>query len=420
MRRRHRRSINRREFFARTAMGAVGAGVAFGAPRTLLAAEHKPKRITNNGMVYRRLGRTELMVSEISVGGSPSPQPSIFTVALDRGVNFCDSSASYGRGEGERTIGQVVKGRRDKVIISTKFHPGRFDDKKAQSIAAVEAAMERLQSDYIDIMCIHGGEPDTCLNDDVVAAFEQLKKDGKIRFAGLSCHGDPANALPPIIESGHYDVVLLALNRFSGARVTEDDVNAGKVYDNWLEDSGLQGVLDLAVKHDVGLVAMKSMAGGKLQNLQKWQVGETTLPQAKLKWILDREQLSSVLSELLSFDILKENLAVVGTTLTAAEAAMLRDHVLERSAHVCRMCGACLRACPANVPIPDIMRCLVYYDEHGKVQRARRGYRRRVSAATYASCGSCAEDALRPHCMRACPHGLDIKRKLAYAHSILA
>jgi hypothetical protein len=410
--------MQRREFLVRSAMGAVGAGIAVGAagiPPTLLAQEQtKPKRIRKNGMVYRRLGRTELMVSEISVGGSPSPQPSIFTVALDRGVNYCDSSASYGRGEGERAIGQVVKGRRDKVIISTKLHPQRSDPNlKAKSIEAVEAALGRLQSDYIDIMCVHGGGPDICLNDEVVAAFEQLKKDGKIRFTGVSNHSDPSNVLPPIIESGHYDVVLLALNPFSGSRVGAD-AQADEVHADWLKESGRQGVLDLAMQHDVGIVTMKSMAGGALQNLEKYKTGETTLPQAKLKWVLDREEVSSVLSELLSFDILEENLAVVGTTLTAAEQAMLREHVLSKSADVCRMCAACRRACPAGVPIPDILRYVMYHDEHGKVQRARRSYRRRVSATTFAACAGC--DA----CIRACPHGLDIKAKLAYAHRILA
>ncbi|MGD8239999.1 MAG: aldo/keto reductase [Armatimonadota bacterium] len=415
------RALDRREFLARGAMGAVALG-ASGVPSTLWAQEEtKPKRITKNGMVYRRLGRTELMVSEISVGGSPSPEPSIFTVALDRGVNYCDSSASYGRGEGERTIGQVIKDRRDQVIVSTKFHPQRFDENiKAQSIEAVEAALERLQSDYIDIMCVHNGSAETCLNDDVLAAFQQLKEDGKIRFVGLSCHDDPANNLPPIIESGHYDVVLLALNPFTRDRLGANE-QADELHDDWLKDSGRQPVLDLAMEHDVGIVAMKSMAGGAMQNLEKWQAGEatpgaspTTLPQAKLKWVLDREEVSSCLSELLSFDILKENLAVVGTTLTAEEQAMLREHVLQMSAHVCRMCGTCRRACPANVPIPDILRCVMYHDEHGKVHRARRSYRRRVSATTYASCGDCGA------CARACPHNLDIKRKLAYAHSILA
>lgn len=419
MSKRQRRAMGRREFIARSAMGAVGAGIAVGAAGvhgTLLAAEEtKPKRISKGGMVYRRLGRTELMVSEIGMGGSPSPDPSVFTVALDRGVNYMDSSSGYMRGNGERNIGVVVKGRRDKCVISTKFHPGRFDENvKAKCIEAVEAALERLQTDYIDIMCVHGGGPDTCLNDEVVAAFEQLKNDGKIRFTGVSNHKDPVNVLPPIIRSGHYDVVLLALSRFSGTKVTEQDVKAGKVYDNWLQDSGLQSVLDLAAEHDVGLVAMKSMAGGARQNVEQYQVGDTTLPQAKLKWVLDREGVASCLSELLSFDILKENLAIVGTTLTAEEQAMLREHVLAKSADVCRMCGACQHACPANVPIPDILRCVMYHDEHGKLQRARRSYRRRVSAGTFAGCAGC--DA----CIRACPHGLDIKAKLAYAHSILA
>jgi predicted aldo/keto reductase-like oxidoreductase len=421
MGKRHTRPMDRRQFLARGTLGTLGAGMtlsAAGGVGALLAAqEPKPKRIRKDGMVYRRLGRTELMVSELGMGGSPNPEPPIFTVAVDRGVNYTDSSAGYSRGNSERNIGAVVKGRRDKVVISTKFHPHRFeDDVTAKCIEATEAALERIQTDYIDIMCVHGASDPQhpCLNDEVLAAFEQLKKDGKIRFVGVSNHKDPANVLPPIIESGHYDVVLLAFNAFSGTKVTPEDIKAGKVYDNWLEDSGLQRVLDLAMQHDVGLVAMKSRAGGDRQSLEGYKVGETTLMQAKLKWILSHEAVASVLSEMLNFDILKENLAAAGTTLTAQEQAMLREHVLANSADVCRMCATCVRACPRNVPIPDILRYVMYHDEHGKVQRARRSYRRRVSAGTFASCSGC--DA----CVRACPHRLDIKAKLAYAHSILA
>ncbi len=414
------RKINRREFLGQGLAGAIGVGVALGSSGAgspaWAAEENAAKRLRKGGMVYRRLGRTELMVSELGLGGSPSPPPPVFSAALDRGVNFVDSSAVYGRGQGERNIGRMIKGRRDKVIVCTKFHPYRFQtDVKAQSVKAVEDALERLQTDYIDIICVHGASaPEQCLNDDVLAAFAQLKQEGKVRFTGLSNHSDPAHVLPPIIESGHYDVILLALSVFSGTRVTRADVKAGKVYDNWLADSGLQAVLDLAQERDVGIVAMKTMAGGARQKLAKYQVGETTLPQAKLKWALSREAVACALSEMLNFDILDENLAVVGTTLSANEQTMLRQHILDRSADVCRMCGTCLRACPAGVPILDILRYITYHDEHGKIRHARQSYRRHVSAHTFAACADC--DA----CRRACPHGLDIPAKLRYARSVLA
>jgi predicted aldo/keto reductase-like oxidoreductase len=350
-------------------------------------------------MVYRRLGRTNLMVSELAVGGSPNPEPAIFTEALDRGMNFVDSSAGYAGGE-ER-IGEVTEGRRDQVIISTKCHPYRMADPTAGIIAACETALGKLRTDYIDVWCIHGvGAPEHFLADPIQTAFAQLKEQGKIRFAGVSCHTDPVRVLIPLLESGKLDVAIFAFNVFSGSTVKPEDVKAGHVYDNWLADSGLQSVLDSAKQHDVGVVVMKTMAGGALQKLDAQQADGSTLAQAKLKWVLSQDAVSAALSEVLSYKILDENLGAVGKTLTPRDEAMLRDHVRERSASVCRMCGACQRACPANVPIPDLLRCLTYRDVHGKPEYARQVYREITAAGALPPCGDCTA------CTQACPHGV--------------
>jgi predicted aldo/keto reductase-like oxidoreductase len=423
--------MNRREFIKQSAVGAMGAGLALSDLGTSgsagAAAEQKVKRIRKGGMVYRRLGRTELMVSEMALGGSPPPDLPVFRAALERGVNYMDSSTSYGTSE--RLIGQAVKVRRDQVIISTKFHARRAQTEgKKALIQQAENSLKQLETDYVDLLLSHGvGSSEEYLNEEVQAAFAQLKQEGKIRFTGVSNHFDPANVLPPIIKSGHCDVVLLAFNVFSGTTVKPEDVKAGRVYDHWLEDSGLQQVLDLAQAHDVGLVAMKTMAGGKLQNLEKYQVGETTLPQARLKWVLDHEAIACALSEMLSFAILDENLAVVGQTLTAQERAMLHEYVRAVSADVCRMCGACVAACPHRRPIPDLLRQVAYHDQYGRPAEARRAYRSLLAEPLRA--GTEARGAgtePRPYCTdcrecdRACPHGLPLRAKLRDAYERLA
>jgi predicted aldo/keto reductase-like oxidoreductase len=417
MTRSDRSPINRREFVKRTALGAIGTGVALGAGSLAPGQEGAPEAadqpVRKGDMVYRRLGRTNLMVSELAVGGSPSPDPAVFTDALDRGMNLVDTSAAYSGGE-ER-IGEVVAGRREQVVISTKCHPHRMEDPKNQVVAACETALGKLKTDYLDIWCVHGvGNPELFLNEEVQAAFAQLREQGKIRFAGVSCHSDPANILPPLIQSGKLDVVLLAFNVFSGTTVTNEDVKAGKVYENWLADSGLQGVLDLAKQNDIGVVAMKTMAGGARQKLDEYQTGDTTLAQAKIKWVLSHEAVAAALSEVLSYEILEENLGAVGQSLTPEDQAMLYDHVRERSASVCRMCGTCQRACPANVPIPDILRCITYRDLHRKPEYAQAVYRQSVSGDLLAGCGDCSL------CAQTCPHGLDIAGQLRYAHGVFA
>jgi len=405
---------SRREFVRRSAFGAIGAGLTLGSGALVLAQDTPKPRIEKRGdMVYRRLGRTELMVSELSVGGSPSPEPAIFTEALDRGMNYVDTSAGYANGE--EAIGEVTEGRRDSVIISTKCHPYRMEDVTAGIVAACETALGKLRTDHIDIWCIHGVPgPEWFLRDDVQAAYEQLRQQGKIRFAGVSCHSDPVRVLIPLFESGKLDVAIMALNVFSGNTVNPDDVKAGKVYDNWLADSGLQSVLDSAKQHDVGLVVMKTMAGGALQKLDAYQADGSTLAQTKLKWVLSHDAVASALSEVLSYEILDENLKAVGKTLTVEDQAMLRDHVREMSASVCRMCGACQRACPAKLPIPDLLRCVTYHDVHRKPAYARQVYREITAAGPLPSCGDCTA------CAQACPHGVAGPGRIRQARSLFA
>ena len=404
--------ISRRSFVRRTAIGAAGAGLGLGAGATVFGQDAPPPvKIERKGdMVYRRLGRTELMVSELSVGGSPSPDPAIFSEALDRGINLMDSSFMYGNGE--EVIGEVAEGRRDEVVICTKCGPYKAEDPKTAIIEACDKALGRLNTDHIDIWCLHGcGDPDFFLSEGVQAAYEQLRQDGKIRFTGISTH-NPTSTAPPLIESGKLDVLLLPFNMFAGNTVKREDVKAGKVYENWLEDSGLAGVLALARLHDIGVVAMKTMAGGASQNVEAYQTGETTLAQAKIKWVLSHEAVASALSEVLTYEILEENLGVVGQTLEAGEQAMLLDHVREMSASVCRMCGACQVACPRNVPIPDVLRSVTYHDVHGKPAQARATYREVAAGHLTAGCGDCTL------CAQACPHGLDIPGRLRRAERV--
>jgi len=404
--------MDRREFVRRSAFGALGAGLAAETLGHALGQQEAPPAspVRRGEMVYRRLGRTNLMVSELGVGGSPNPEPAVFAQALDRGMNLVDSSEAY-PGSEER-IAQVVAGRRDQVVICTKCYVPREEDVTGAIVAACEAALGRLKTDHIDIWCLHGlGDAAPFLTDEARAAFAQLGAAGKIRFAGASCHSTTAAA--ELVGSGAADVVLLALNVFSGNTVRKADVDAGKVYDNWLADSGLQAVLDQARAQDVGLIAIKTMAGGALQKLDAYQPAGTTLAQAKLKWVLSQPAISAALSEVLSYDILEENLGAVGQTLTPQEQALLEEHVRRESARVCRMCRACEQVCPAHLPIPDIVRAVTYHDRQGKYARARTSYRRHLAASGRPRCTSCGA------CARACPHGLRLPTVVQYAERVL-
>lgn len=149
-------------------------------------------------MQYRKLGSSDLMVSEISFGcmslESDHDQNSILLrKAYDSGINFFDTADLYDKGRNEESVGKALKPIRDQVIIATKVGNEWREDgtgwdwnpRKEYIISAVEDSLRRLQTDYIDLYQLHGGTIDDPTYE-AIEAFELLKKQGKVREYGIS------------------------------------------------------------------------------------------------------------------------------------------------------------------------------------------------------------------------------------------
>ena len=106
--------------------------------------------------------------------------------AVDAGVNLFDTAEMYGAGESERVLGRALKGKRDKVLIASKVSPANCSPDKL--VAACEASLLRLQTDYLDLYQVHWPPRDTPF-DEVHAALERLRDAGKIREMGVSNFG---------------------------------------------------------------------------------------------------------------------------------------------------------------------------------------------------------------------------------------
>ena len=270
--------------------------------------------------------------------------------------------------------------------------------------------MKRLDTDYADILLFHGAnDTEWVTHEEVLSAFETLKKAGKVRFTGVSCHRNPVEVLTAAIESGHYDMITVGYNAHSGEEPEE-----GKRYENFLKFSGVEKVIALAESKDVGVVAMKAMAGGERQNLEKYSTEGVSLPQAKLKWVLENKAVSAAITEMVSFEILEENLAVCGVEMTEEEREVLNHWRRETSGDYCRMCGACRPACDQNIAIPEILRYAAYHDGYGKRRFARAAYKSLSKGNSFAACIHCGR------CEARCPYGLPITRKLEYTHRLLS
>jgi predicted aldo/keto reductase-like oxidoreductase len=400
----------RRRFMRNILFGAFSTSLA--SARHLSGEEKQSYRLKKGQMFYRRLGRTNLLISEISLGGSPLPAIPILYQAIERGVNYIDSSHTYSNGNSERQIGLILKEfGRDKVYVGTKFHlRGNWSEKSI--INTVNGSLRRLDTDYMDVCLIHGVADEKHLTDErVVGAFEKLKKQGKYRFRGFSCHSNHHKVVKEAVDCGYYDMIQLAYNVFD-IQETKDD---GKVYDDYLGQSGIRRLLALAKSKDVGIIAMKTLkVGGKRQNLEKYRTGGTTIYQAMLKWALENKNLTSAVIEMLTWEQLEEDLGVIGKPLSEMERKNLFRYVAENSEDYCHMCGECQANCPSRIKTTSILRYLTYHENYEKIGMAKKAYSRLKQVQTAAACQDCGE------CERVCPYGISIRKRIREAHTVLS
>jgi aryl-alcohol dehydrogenase-like predicted oxidoreductase len=152
-------------------------------------------------MIYRDLGRTGVKVSPLTLGammfggwGNPDHDDCtrIIHAALDAGINVIDTADVYSRGESEVIVGKALQGRRDEVVLATKFHgamddvdPNQQGNSRRWIIREVEHSLRRLQTDHIDLYQVHrpGSGADI---DETLGALSDLVHQGKIRYLGTS------------------------------------------------------------------------------------------------------------------------------------------------------------------------------------------------------------------------------------------
>ncbi len=153
-------------------------------------------------MEYRSLGRTGVMVSPLCLGAMNFGEPTsaeeslrIINRALEAGINFIDTADVYQRGESERIVGRALKenGKRDQVVLATKVHGGMGDgpndrgDSRYHIMRACEDSLRRLRTDRIDLYQLHR-PPLTIPQDEVLRAFDDLVRAGKVVYIGCSTH----------------------------------------------------------------------------------------------------------------------------------------------------------------------------------------------------------------------------------------
>ncbi len=349
---------------------------------------------------YRPLGRTGWKMSDISFGSAHVTDADVVRLALDRGINYIDTSPDYSDAESERTVGAGVKGRRDKVFIASKFCSPKGhlpeDAPVADIIEAVEGSLRRLGTDYIDLLHVHAcNSIDRLMAPTFHEAFDRLKEQGKARFMGVSSHTpELEKVMRHAVESGRFDVIMVAYN-----------------FHNWPD---LTNIIDEAHAKGVGFVAMKTLKGAYHTVLGDFEPDErNSFTQAAFKWVNGNPHVSGLVVSISKPAQIDEYLYASGKKTSPADLGLLEKYDRLVSTRYCRPgCGECLDSCPAGLPIDDLLRYAMYYEGYGAQREGIVRYaaaRERVGHGGEV-CASCSAP-----CQDACRFGVSIREQLTRA-----
>jgi aryl-alcohol dehydrogenase-like predicted oxidoreductase len=217
-------------------------------------------------MRYRQLGTSGLTVPVVGLGcnnfGSRldlERTRAVVDAAIDQDVDLLDTADTYGNGGGSETfLGEILKGRRDQVVLATKFGSrmgGNQEEARGSRRyirRAIEASLRRLQTDYIDLYQHHRPDPKTPL-EETVAALDELVVEGKIRYAGSSNYAGYRIADGDWIARGeHRTRMISAQNHYS-----------------LLERGVEREVIPACLEHGVGMLPFYPLASGLLTGKYK-------------------------------------------------------------------------------------------------------------------------------------------------------
>jgi predicted aldo/keto reductase-like oxidoreductase len=312
--------------------------------------------------------------------------PAVLLRAFDLGINFYDTADCYMRGRNEEMVGKAFEGKRQKLFIQTKVHA--HDEKKMQ--ASVERSLRRLRTDYIDVLVWHGhSTPEEVSDPNLFEFMSKMKKEGKVRFTGFSSHSHMAALLREAVKSNYHDVALVSYN--------------------FTHSKDMKEAVALAAKSGIGIVAMKTQAGG----YKKQKMGGLSPHQAALKYILMDQSVSCAVPGVTTVEQIEECAAVMGTPFSQKNLNELKQYQSFLNGRICTLCGGCMGECPYGIPHESFLRVVMYHDGYGDDSLARESFKD-ISQEQLQRCSVCSS------CSVICRRGLDIKAQMKIAKEFLA
>ncbi len=375
-------------------------------------------------MQYTEFGRTGIQVSRLGFGCMRFPSREVdgkkvfdeeesirmMHRAMELGVNYFDTAPGYCEKQSEIIVGKALKGRRDKVYLSTKYpsEEASGDDLERK----LETSLKKLDTDYIDFYHMWGISLKTFVErldtpDGPMARARKLRDAGVIRHISFSFHDAPENMIEIIRRGeGVFASVLCQYN---------------------LLDRANEDAIAYAHEQSLGVTIMGPVGGGRLgapskviQDLLPGKVQSSA--EMALRFVMNNRNVNIALSGMSSMDMVEENAAVASNMepLTQEEEARIAASLEEnrRLADLyCTGCNYCM-PCPKGINIPEIFKMMNYHRVYGLTKFARDNYARIgkepwlnfQNAAACVQCGACEKK---------CPQHLHIREQLRAAHEAL-
>jgi len=380
--------------------GIVGAGLE------ALGAEAKRDKIP-----IVTLGRTGLKVSRIALGTTQAPDRNILAYCISQGLNFIDTAPNYAHFQAEAILGRRFRElnlKRESLVIASK---NKSRDPSSWP-RLVRESCKRLGIEYLDIFYAHslGGigkhvpdSPTWPLRPEVERGVRELKRSGLIRFFGYTSHAGDKDFVNALIRNAakadYIDVMMVRYNfRDYG-------------------DERLAESLAIAHKAGQGVIAMKTQSGAKAtpEKVKPFLGDGFNHWQAAIRWAASNPNVHVVCANMRNLEMAKQNIeAIKRPRLSASELDRLMIYAQATSAEACRMCASCAKACPEGIALPEILRAVMYCEDYGDPDMARQIYAEIEPPFRPDRCRNCGA------CEAACPNGLAIREKVAFAANSLS
>jgi predicted aldo/keto reductase-like oxidoreductase len=403
--------ITRRQLLARSSRVGGGlllteVGLGTVARQAWALAEGGPAAAAAQqaAMPRRKLGKTGATIPILLQGGSmpwDTKWDPKLPEAIKHGIDYFDAAWVYSGGTNEMAIGSFNERAkmREKIWITSKSNlkdPAGFEQRLNESLA-------RMKTSYVDMYFLHGLDDARALDKPLQEKVDQLKKQGKMRHFGFSCHdGNVVELLQKAAATPWVETVMF---RYNFRQYGNKELNLA---------------MDACHKAGVGLIAMKTQ-GSAVSFEQGWQkfqqTGKWNKFQAVLKAVWADERISAAVSEMDSLDKIRENAEAARDPQKLGELDVreLRRYALATRSSACDGCDhLCSGALGAPIPVATTLRYLMYHDSYGKRDAARALYQalpeeaRRLDGANFSAASA------------ACPNGLDLDLHLKRAAQVLA